>query len=77
MARALRQEWPKNRQWLPIQIAPDECDLEPWRLHKTGLLAQVRRLVQRPGGRGDADFALAWADLMALPLDAGAHMSHM
>jgi hypothetical protein len=21
----------KNEQWLPIQIAPDECDLEPGR----------------------------------------------
>ncbi|QQO22259.1 hypothetical protein JJB98_21120 [Bradyrhizobium diazoefficiens] len=27
-----------NGRWLPIQIAPDECDLELGRLHKTGIL---------------------------------------
>ncbi|PIS99495.1 hypothetical protein TSA1_01005 [Bradyrhizobium nitroreducens] len=27
-----------NGRWLPIQIAPDECDLELGRLHKTGVL---------------------------------------
>ncbi|WP_129272207.1 hypothetical protein [Bradyrhizobium betae] len=25
-------------QWLPIQIAPDDCDLELGRPHKTGIL---------------------------------------
>jgi hypothetical protein len=28
----------KNDQWLPIQIAPDECDLELGRPDKTGIL---------------------------------------
>jgi hypothetical protein len=27
-----------NERWLPIQIAPDECDLELGRLDKTGIL---------------------------------------
>ncbi|SPP94982.1 conserved protein of unknown function [Bradyrhizobium vignae] len=27
-----------NEQWLPIQIAPGECDLELGRLHKTGIV---------------------------------------
>jgi hypothetical protein len=26
-----------NGQWLPIQIAPEECDLELGCLHKTGI----------------------------------------
>ena len=26
-----------TRQWLPIQIAPDDCDLELGRPHKTGI----------------------------------------
>jgi hypothetical protein len=29
---------PRRRQWLPIQIAPDDCDLELGRPHKTGIL---------------------------------------
>ncbi|QIO37269.2 hypothetical protein [Bradyrhizobium sp. 1(2017)] len=29
---------PGMGQWLPIQIAPDDCDLELGRLHKTGIL---------------------------------------
>lgn len=28
-----------NGRWLPIQIAPDECDLELGRLHKTGIVS--------------------------------------
>ncbi|MGX1323390.1 hypothetical protein AB7M17_006843 [Bradyrhizobium sp. USDA 377] len=27
-----------NGQWLPIQIAPDDCDLELGRPHKTGIV---------------------------------------
>lgn len=27
----------KKAQWLPIQIAPDDCDLELGCLHKTGI----------------------------------------
>jgi len=29
---------PGMGQWLPIQIAPDDCDLELGRPHKTGIL---------------------------------------
>ena len=28
----------KYDKWLPIQIAPDDCDLELGRPHKTGIL---------------------------------------
>jgi hypothetical protein len=28
----------KASEWLPIQIAPDDCDLELGRPHKTGIL---------------------------------------
>ncbi|UVO39934.1 hypothetical protein KUL72_17010 [Bradyrhizobium arachidis] len=29
---------PRPREWLPIQIAPDDCDLELGRPHKSGIL---------------------------------------
>ena len=29
---------PGRREWLPIQIAPDDCDLELGRPHKTRIL---------------------------------------
>ncbi|WP_247983789.1 hypothetical protein [Bradyrhizobium sp. 186] len=73
----------KNGQWLPIQIAPDECDLElgrpqktgivPWTFpcrRKSGLWFQVRHMVQCLDRRAGADFALALASLALLPLDA-------
>ena len=67
-------------QWLPIQIAPDDCDLELGRPHGRHSSADVsmppqgRRLVQRLGRRGGADIALALADLAIPPLQADTHI---
>jgi hypothetical protein len=39
----------ENGQWLPIQIAPDECDLELGRLHETGVLPRTFPCRRRSG----------------------------
>jgi hypothetical protein len=46
-----------NGQWLPIQIAPDECDLELGRPHKTGILPWSFPCRRRCGARFNV-----WAD---------------
>ncbi|WP_244645899.1 hypothetical protein [Bradyrhizobium campsiandrae] len=59
--------------WLPIQIAPDDCDLELGRgaqnrhpAIELSMSPQGRRLVQYLGERARADLAVALADL-AIP----------
>jgi hypothetical protein len=37
-SRSSPRPGPRPGQWLPIQIAPDDCDLELGRAYKTGIL---------------------------------------
>ncbi|WP_441236636.1 hypothetical protein [Bradyrhizobium sp. 930_D9_N1_4] len=45
-------------QWLPIQIAPDDCDLELGRPHKTGILPLTICAGAAPGIGGSGDPAV-------------------
>jgi len=45
-----------DERWLPIQIAPDECDLELGRPHKAGLCPGRFR-----AGAGPASGTIIWA----------------
>jgi len=71
-----------NGRWLPIQIAPDACDLELGRRHKTGILPWSFPCRGRSGvwfniWTDEAVLTSPLADLAVLavpPLDADAHI---
>lgn len=65
--------------WLPVQIAPDDCDLELGRSHKTGILPLTFPCRRRAGvwfnvWAGSADLALALADLAIPRVDVRTHI---
>jgi hypothetical protein len=50
----------ENAQWQPIQIAPDDCDLELGRPHKTGILPNILRSWSFPCRRSSGVWFNVW-----------------